>query len=81
MNDLFNDEGYIEPKKPTKFCRTCAHRQRWQCDGSVIQYCSARKSRRTFNGLLKIKVTNPACMAYKEEKNYLEEIKERKEKC
>lgn len=48
-------------------CRTCAHRQRWQCGGRVIQYCRVRKSNRTFNGLQKIKVTNPSCYMYKEE--------------
>lgn len=76
MNDLFNNEGYIEPIKPIKFCRTCAHRQTWECGSRTIQYCGIRKSNRTFNGLLKIKVTNPACIAYKE----WEEIKEKKDK-
>ena len=64
--DLFHGHGYVEPKKPTAFCRTCAHRQRWQCGGSWIQYCGARKSKRTYNGLLKIKVTNPSCELYKQ---------------
>jgi len=54
----------VELPKPTAFCRTCKHRQRWQCGGSIIQYCGVRKSNRTFNGLLKIKVTNLACPAY-----------------
>lgn len=49
-----------------KTCRTCKHRQRWQCGGSVIQYCGKRKSKRTFNHLLKIKVTNEACCFYEE---------------
>lgn len=49
-----------------KTCRTCANRQRWQCGGKVIQYCGVRKSNRTFNRLLKIKGTNPACELYKE---------------
>ncbi len=66
MSDLFNIQP-IEKNKPTKFCRTCIHRQRWECGDSVIQYCSKRKSNRTFNRLLKIKVTNPACELYKEE--------------
>lgn len=47
------------PPKPTAFCRTCKHRERWACGGSIIQYCG--------NGLLKIKVTNPACAAYEKE--------------
>lgn len=67
MNGLFD----ISPQatlKPTKFCRTCAYRERWECESKVIQYCAKRKSNRTFNGLLKIKVTNPACELYKEDK-------------
>jgi len=46
-------------------CRSCEHRERHQCGGSVIQYCGVRKSNRTQNGQLKIKVTMPACAAYK----------------
>lgn len=76
MNDLFQGEGYIQPKKLTRFCRTCKHRQPWECGARVIQYCGVRKSNRTYNGLLKIKVTNPACMAYEEGLNYWEKIKQ-----
>ena len=43
------------------FCRDCAHRQRWQCNSMIIQYCGVRSSNRTFNGLLKIKAKNDAC--------------------
>ena len=67
MVDLFEGYGYVEPIKPTKFCRTCAHRQPWECGQRTIQYCGIRKSNRTINGLLKIKVTNPACELYKNE--------------
>ena len=51
-----------------KTCRTCAHRQRW-CLGPkrIGQYCGVHLSKRTHNGLLKIKVTNRACDKYKEE--------------
>ena len=68
MADLFDGYGYVESKKPDKTCKTCAHRQRWHCGGSIIQYCGMRKSKRTFNGLLKIKVINPACELYEEAK-------------
>jgi hypothetical protein len=52
-------------------CLTCEHRQRWQCGGTVIQYCGVTKSNRTSNGLLKIKCKTPACHLYKEDEvNY-----------
>ncbi|SFG56026.1 hypothetical protein SAMN05216383_12043 [Prevotella sp. KH2C16] len=66
MSDLFNVPPQVKPNS-TKFCRTCLYRQRWECGNSVIQYCSKRKSNRTFNGLLKIKVTNPACSFYEDD--------------
>lgn len=52
--------------KTTKTCKTCKHRQRWECDSKVFQYCGVRKSNRTANGLLKIKCKNPACNLYGE---------------
>lgn len=70
MNDNLFDPSEIpevSPLKPTKFCRTCKHRERGARGDSIIQYCGVRKSGRTFNGLMKIKVTNPACVAYKSE--------------
>lgn len=67
MNGLFVSQ---DETKPAKFCRTCAHRQRWECESKVIQYRGKRKSNRTFNGLLKIKVTNNACELYEEESKY-----------
>lgn len=42
----------VERAKVT--CRTCKHRQRWQCGGRVIQYCGKQHSNRTFNHLKKI---------------------------
>lgn len=59
-----NDE--IDEVRPSKFCRTCQHRQRWRCGGSIIQYCGVRKSNRTFNGLMKVQAKFPACAAYKQ---------------
>lgn len=50
-----------------KTCKTCAHRERWECGSKVIQYCGVLRSKRTFNGKKKIKVTNEACFMYKEE--------------
>lgn len=53
-----------ETIEPVEFCLTCAHRERWQCNSKIIQYCGIRRDNRTFNRLLKIKVTNPACEHY-----------------
>lgn len=68
MDNMLFDIPPTEPGKPAITCRSCVHRQRWQCGGSIIQYCAARKSNRTDNGLLKIKVTDAACPLYKPEK-------------
>jgi hypothetical protein len=57
-----------DKKTSEKTCRTCAHRQRWEMNSKIIQYCSVRKSNRTTNGLLKIKCKNKACELYEEEK-------------
>ena len=45
--------------KPT--CLRCRHRQRWEMGSMVISYCGIRQSRRTQNGLLKIKCRQQAC--------------------
>lgn len=50
-----------------KTCLSCVHRERWQCGGSVIQYCGVIKSNLTNNGKLKIKCKTPSCNLYKEE--------------
>lgn len=62
MDSLFD----IEPveNKPTSFCRTCIHAEGWQCGSKVIYYCKNRRSNRTENGLLKIKLKNPSCAGY-----------------
>lgn len=46
-------------------CNSCEHRQRWRCNSKVFQYCGVRKSKRTDNGLLKIKCKDAACPLYK----------------
>lgn len=55
--------AFDDPEFQKETCRHCRHRERWQPDGStkVFQYCGIRHSRRTANGLLKIKVTTPSC--------------------
>jgi hypothetical protein len=63
---LFDNEIFDEPLKPSSLtCNTCEHRQRWQCNSVVVQYCGIRKSNRTDNGLLKIKCKTAACSHYK----------------
>jgi len=56
----------IEPihRNISQTCNACKHRQRWQCNSKVFQYCGIRKSNRTDNGLLKIKCKDNACLLY-----------------
>ena len=63
---LFDIEPITKPRNPNK-CGTCAHIQRWECGGRHFFYCGARKSKRTDNGLLKVKCKNEACELYKQE--------------
>lgn len=63
MDKLFN----IPEKKITNTCRSCKHRERWQYNSKVIQYCGIRKSNRTQNKKLKIKCNTPACKGYEKE--------------
>lgn len=63
--NLFEIEQNKDEIKET--CRTCEHRQRWQCNSKVFQYCGKRKSNRTENGLLKIKCKDKACLLYESE--------------
>lgn len=71
-NINFDEEGNCEiwegKEETMATCRTCKHRQPWEFGSKIIQYCGARKNNRTFNHLLKIKVTNEACSLYKEDK-------------
>lgn len=66
MQTLFNVEE-VKPMQPKAFCRTCKHRQRWDCNSKVFQYCGIRKSNKTSNKLLKIKCKTPACEMYVED--------------
>lgn len=59
---LFKKEEITNPNT----CRTCAHRERHQCGGAIIQYCAVNGSNRTENGKKKIKCKTPACGKYKE---------------
>jgi hypothetical protein len=58
MNDLFPEV------KSGKTCKTCKHRLRYQCGGSIFQYCGVIGSGRTQNGNMKIKCKDPACTKY-----------------
>ena len=59
--ELFTEDPAAAQVKPSETCNGCEHRQRWQCGGSIIQYCGVRSSNRTENGLLKIKCKDKAC--------------------
>ena len=65
---VIKDRVLENTKNNNKTCLTCKHRQRWQCNSKIIQYCGARKSKRTENGLLKIRCKDIACILYKNEK-------------
>jgi len=56
---LFEIEEQVPKITPT--CKDCEHRQRWECNSKVFQYCGVRKSNRTSNGLLKIKCKDTSC--------------------
>lgn len=59
MTTLFD----IEPIQPSQTCRTCEYRERWELNEKslkIIQKCGKSGKR--------IKVYNPACLYYKEEK-------------
>jgi hypothetical protein len=66
MEALFESEPHVEENK--KKCNDCEHRQRWECNSKIIQYCGVRKSNRTNNGLLKIKCKDKACALFQETK-------------
>jgi hypothetical protein len=65
MDNFFQSSIELNNKNIDKTCKTCQHRQRWECDSKVFQYCGVRKSNRTNNGLLKIKCKMVACFLYK----------------
>lgn len=66
MEELFE----VEVVNPVivNTCKDCEHRQRWECNSKVFQYCGIRKSNRTTNGLLKIKCKDKACALFEENK-------------
>ena len=70
MNDLFGEIEIVERNdKNIRKCRTCIHRKRYalnEYSPKVVQCCELQKSRRSNSGYKTIKVTDIACMAYKE---------------
>lgn len=75
VKDIIKDDKFIAAvktgaKQELPTCRTCKHRQRWELNDhstKIVQSCALQKSRRTGNGLKRIKVTNPACRLYEKE--------------
>lgn len=53
------DLDTIPDKKET--CKDCKNKIRLQFNNTGIYYCKVKKSGRTHNGLLKIKLKNKAC--------------------
>lgn len=66
MDKLFEIEEQIPVV--TNNCKDCEHRQRWECNSKVFQYCGIRKSNRTNNGFLKIKCKDAACSLFEPQK-------------
>lgn len=64
MKTLF-DIPIKKPEPRKEKCKTCEYAERWECGGSFFWYCRAIKSKRTNNGLLKIKAGQTACDKYK----------------
>jgi hypothetical protein len=64
-SELFSIEDIRSIGNDTPTCNSCEHRQRWECNSKVFQYCGIRKSNRTDNGLLKIKCKTVACSLHK----------------
>ena len=62
---LFEAEKTNKVYNKSYTCRYCSNRERWQCGSKVIQYCKVRVSKRTSNGLLKIKCKDKACILFK----------------
>ncbi len=60
-NLLFDTSKFNKETHIGETCNNCKHRQRWQCNSVVVQYCGVRKSNRTENRLLKIKCKTQAC--------------------
>jgi hypothetical protein len=63
MNKLFEIDE-IE-KDNTRRCGICIHSEGWSCGSKIFYYCKIRKSKRTFNGLLKVKCKDTACELFK----------------
>lgn len=65
LETLFNIRK-LEITKRKEKCKQCRHSQRWEISDKYFWYCKARKSKRTSNGLLKIKANQEACDNFKE---------------
>ena len=69
MNTLFNIEPLLSVQGKT--CRSCKYRARGKSDEHATrweQYCTLQPTRRNTVGFKKIKVTNPACCRFIEQK-------------
>lgn len=58
---LFKDTDLNDTLVNNNNCGKCKHIERHQCCSKIIFYCGIRKSKRTSNGLLKVKCKTTAC--------------------
>ena len=67
---MANEQTIFNYQSPNEWltCKSCKHRQIWECNSKIFQYCGVRKSNRTYNGLLKIKCKDHACGSYEPSK-------------
>ena len=66
---LFDDETMQNCQIQGKTCRKCVHRVRFELNehsSKIIQCCELQPSKRSNSGYKTIKVTDMACINYKE---------------
>ena len=64
MGDMFTD-SILAKNEDGETCKTCIHREPWECGSKTIQYCGKLTSNRTQNGKKKILCKTEACYHYK----------------
>jgi hypothetical protein len=66
MSELFVDLPKSEKPQRKEKCGSCVHIEKWEYGSTRCGfYCNAVKSKKTTNGLLKVKCKNTACDLFK----------------